>query len=376
MYTPRPRTRTRTRTRIRTRTPLHSDAVSVLMIPVTTFHRVFDTVPVQEVVTLPELVSSLRRFELRPGILARTQREVGRIRRSVNRVKGGLHASGRYEPALKKAAEAAPSRAARPAAVEAAGLKLEREAEKEGKKNLRIWSPTRYRPGAQKRGGEHVTHVSCLVLDFDDGTPPGEAANRWERWFHIVHSTWSHTEEHPRFRLVLPLAHPVVAEEWPLVWEWASRRTGGAIDAALKNPSSHYALPAVPNENHPRFAFSRPGELLHPAAEGVVEQAPDLALVPMHPTDGTPSIMRGEDPTRRYVTELDEESLYFAEEPWNDDVEPYVAPPAELAPEPPPTADPIDELRARLERRARRRARPPAPRDAPDPAARRVRRRR
>ncbi len=36
-----------------------------LLLPVTTFRRVFDTMPVQEVLTLPELVAALRRFELK-----------------------------------------------------------------------------------------------------------------------------------------------------------------------------------------------------------------------------------------------------------------------------------------------------------------------
>lgn len=199
--------------------------MSELLLPVATFRRVFDTVPVQEVLTLPELVAALRRFELRPQTLARIQREIGRIRRSTARVKGGLHASGRYQPRLERAVERARAEKRDPAAaVDEMGLVLEDEARKNAKKDLRVWSPTLYRPGADKRGGDHVTHVSCVVLDFDDGTSIEEASRRFAHHFHIVHSTWSHTEEHPRFRLVLPLEHPVPAGEWPRMWAWAEEQ--------------------------------------------------------------------------------------------------------------------------------------------------------
>ncbi|MBX7192611.1 MAG: hypothetical protein K1X94_11165 [Sandaracinaceae bacterium] len=291
-----------------------------VLLPVTTFRRVFDTMPVQEVLTLPELVAALRRFELKPEVLARSQREIARVRRATTRVKAGLHTSAGLEVRLQKAAEEA--RAARRdpvAAIEAMGLRLEDEARKKAKGELRVWSPTLYVPGADKRGGEHVTHLSCLVLDHDDGTRIDDASARWSRYFHVVHSTWSHTEEHPRFRLVLPFAHLVAARDWTRVWQWAAAQSGHAIDGALKNPSSHYALPAVPNLNWPRVAFSRPGALLSPFDEGLVDAIPELALRPQGPTDGQPSVMRGLDPTRPYLDHVEQDTVYLSDDPWDDD---------------------------------------------------------
>jgi hypothetical protein len=81
--------------------------VSEVLLPVTTFRRVYDTMPVQEVLTLPELVAALRRFELKPEVLARTQRDMARVRRATTRVKAGLHTTAGIEVRLQKAAEEA-----------------------------------------------------------------------------------------------------------------------------------------------------------------------------------------------------------------------------------------------------------------------------
>ncbi len=294
--------------------------MSEVLLPVTTFRRVYDTMPVQEVLTLPELVASLRRFELKPEVLARTQRDIARVRRATTRVKAGLHTTAGIEVRLQKAAEEARAAHRDPvAAIEAAGLRLEDEARKKAKGDLRVWSPTLYAPGADKRGGEHVTHLSCLVLDHDDGTRIEDVSARWSQYFHVVHSTWSHTEARPRFRLVLPFAHLVAARDWSRVWQWAAARSGHVIDAALKNPSSHYALPAVPNPNWPRVAFSRPGALLSPVDEGLVDAIPELTLRPQGPTDGQPSVMRGLDPTRQYLDHVDRDTVYLTDDPWEPD---------------------------------------------------------
>lgn len=293
--------------------------MSEFLLPVTTFRRVFDTMPVQEVLTLPELVAALRRFELKPEVLARAQREIARVRRATTRVKAGLHAGAGVEVPLKKAAdEAQKARRDPTAAIEAAGLRLEEEARKKAKGDLRVWSPTLYAPGSDKRGGEHVTHLSCLVLDHDDGTRIEDASARWSKYFHLVHSTWSHTDAHHRFRLVVPLAHLVLAQDWARIWQWAAAHSGHAVDGALKNPSSHYALPVVPNLNWPRAAFSRPGAILSPFDEGLVDAIPEVALVPQGPTDGQPSVMRGLDRTRQYVDHLEADTVYLTDDPWDE----------------------------------------------------------
>jgi hypothetical protein len=142
------------------------------------------------------------------------------------------------------------------ARVEARAEQLRDGARRRGKLRLGCWSPTVYRRH-ETRGAGGVDHVTCVVLDYDDGTPIEDAMDTWEGWPLLVHTSWSHTEDHPRFRLVLPLAAPIPAMAWPRVWAWARERSGGHIDEACKDPSRLYLLPAVPRFGAPFHALVR-----------------------------------------------------------------------------------------------------------------------
>lgn len=146
----------------------------------------------------------------------------------------------------------------------------------DAKKDLRNWSPAYYLPGA-RRGGEQVIHLSCLVLDYDRGTPIAEASDCWQDSFHIVHSTWSFTPAKPKFRLILPLADPIRPEDWSRVYEWAEEKSGRVVDPTGKSLGTMFALPAVPGATTPRVAFCRNGPLLDARLEGLVDH---VALPP------------------------------------------------------------------------------------------------
>ncbi len=252
-----------------------------LRFPVASFHRVFDTVPTQEVLDLAELVEMLRRFEVKRDTMAAVERELGRIQRATDAVLATGSADGPVGVALGKAAAAARAVGADGAlAVEAAAGKLADDARRAAKRDLRLWSPTLYTPGAP-RGSEGVVAVGCLVLDYDAGATLEDAASTWESWFHLVHSTWSHRADRPRFRVVLPLARPVVAADWAAVWAWAAALTGHVVDPALKGLGSMFALPAVPHPDAERVCEVSPGAFLDPEAEGVPLQPPPAIPPPL-----------------------------------------------------------------------------------------------
>jgi hypothetical protein len=79
------------------------------------------------------------------------------------------------------------------------------------KRHGRCWSPTRYADGATSRGNAGVEAVSCLVFDCDRVEPDW---GRLEGYWYLGHTTYQHMPEHPRWRLVLPLAAPVPATQW------------------------------------------------------------------------------------------------------------------------------------------------------------------
>ena len=123
------------------------------------------------------------------------------------------------------------------------------------KRQIPAWSPTLYPRGAA-RGTCNVVEVSCLVLDYDDGTSINAGIAAWEPWTHVLHTSWSHTPEHPRFRVVLPLAEAVPARAWARAWKWAlsAGRVPTVPDPTCKDASRLYFRPAIRAADWPHYA--------------------------------------------------------------------------------------------------------------------------
>jgi len=105
-----------------------------------------------------------------------------------------------------------------------------------------MWSPTKY-PDGTTRGKASVQSVYALVLDYDHEQPTWAA---FETYAYVAHTTHRHTPEAPRWRVVLPLASSVPAEEWPDVWSRAQAHFGSEFDAQCKDASRAYFLPSCP----------------------------------------------------------------------------------------------------------------------------------
>lgn len=79
------------------------------------------------------------------------------------------------------------------------------------------WSPTLYKPGAT-RGNAGVESISCAVIDIDNGTPLQELLVKLEGRAYLAHSSFRHTDDHPKYRLILPLKTPSAADQWAADW--------------------------------------------------------------------------------------------------------------------------------------------------------------
>jgi len=257
--------------------------VDELRFAVCTFERIFVTEPIQEVVGLQQLTDTFKRFALKEKLFAQGQREHKRAEEAWQAWTTKVGRSGRQFARLRRAFNDAKKKGIDPnSAVEQEYHRMLRQAINSPKNGLRVWSPSLYAPDTD-RHAVNVVSVSCLVLDFDAGVAIEEASQDWNSWFHILHTTWNHEPEQPRFRLILPLAHPVRGADWEGIWHWAFERSGGRIDKAGKSPSNTFALPAVGDASWPKVAFSRPGGLLNPIAQGLVKRAaeppPELSAV-------------------------------------------------------------------------------------------------
>jgi hypothetical protein len=302
-----------------------------LTFPVCTFKRVFDTTPLNEVLTLSELVACFRRFELKPQLHTRIERELARIERALDQALAGETVGGHVAEIAAAGRAMDASQLDRERAMRSKAEELRIAARKEAKRDLRLWSPSVYRRDAAERGSEGVTHVSCLVLDYDAGVRIPEATAPFADHFHLVHTTWSHTPAYPKFRVILPLAVPVPAAHWDALWKWAHEKSGGEIDRAMSGHAANYALPATPHRDAPREALSHAAPFLDPRELGIDVGEP-LRLPVLH---APVSPMLG-DPEKEYVEDGAEKALYVYDDPNADWEAPTEAPASARATDPGP----------------------------------------
>lgn len=126
-------------------------------------------------------------------------------------------------------------------------------------KDGQAWSPASYAEGATRKK-EHVQHVSMAVIDADNGTPISTVMQRLEGIAFLAHSSYSHTAELPKYRVIIPFAKPVTADQWPEIWLRVNQHVGGCNDPATKDASRLYYKPAHPpgNEHFVNVGKGRP----------------------------------------------------------------------------------------------------------------------
>ena len=112
--------------------------------------------------------------------------------------------------------------------------------------------------GAQiLRRNVNIKSISMAVIDYDQGTPPESIREKLADVNHLFYSTHSHTTEHPKFRVVVPLSRPITAQEFREMWPFEF--VGN--DGSCKDPARLYFLPACPPEKaQDAFIWSQVGK--------------------------------------------------------------------------------------------------------------------
>ena len=93
----------------------------------------------------------------------------------------------------------------------------------------------------------NVRQVYMAVLDLDHMTEPPEVLLApWKGYNYIFHTTYSHNpaENDNRYRLIVPLAEPISAEEFRRIWPVLFEMSGGRADKKCKNLSRLFFMPA------------------------------------------------------------------------------------------------------------------------------------
>ena len=126
------------------------------------------------------------------------------------------------------------------------------------KLNAPGWLPVEMVEGSTHRLARNVAHVWALVCDIDTDLGDFGALVQSVRgvgYAAIIHTTWSHTPQHPKARVVFPFEWAASAAEWSEVWAsgaaWA-RTWGATVDQSCKDPSRLYFLPAVDAADYER----------------------------------------------------------------------------------------------------------------------------
>lgn len=152
------------------------------------------------------------------------------------------------------------------------------------------WIPALFRPGGGREDTD-VVEVTALVGDLDGGKLQApQIRERLNGFAHIGHSSYSHSPEAPRYRVILPLARPIPPERYNALWEWLNHQLDGALDPSGRNPGHLYFLPAVPPGGEETFErWASDGEWIdpdtietadRPRARGDAVELEDLGLPP------------------------------------------------------------------------------------------------
>jgi len=114
---------------------------------------------------------------------------------------------------------------------------------------------------ANRRSKAALVSRSIITIDVDDA-PSEDWMFGYSCLFvpkHLVHSTHTSTKEHPRFRILIPLARPVNADEYRYLAQMLADEVGlEAVDGSTDQPERLMFWPSVPFDGE--YVFYENGE--------------------------------------------------------------------------------------------------------------------
>jgi uncharacterized protein (DUF927 family) len=135
------------------------------------------------------------------------------------------------------------------------------------------WSPASYVDGGIRKN-EFVEKVYFAVIDIDKGMPHDVLQERFSGYTYLIHSSFNHSPELEKYRMILPLSKPVEAAEWRHVWNRINEFAGGCNDLSTKDPARLYYKPAHPPRTSHHFVKVSEGKLLD------ISELPEVPLAP------------------------------------------------------------------------------------------------
>ncbi len=184
---------------------------------------------------------------------------------------------------------------------------VQRKAAKDGI----AWIPCSAHDQKGRRAQSNMKEAHLLILDIDNGLSLDTVKQTISGIEAAIHSSFSHTPEHPKWRVVMPLKEPIPASDLAKLFDHFQERFGGELDASCGHDSARlYYLPACPKDAQALFHFEHmPGEWLDGRAvlctcaleEEITPMTPELAeLSPL--TTGVAEGSRNNEAFKRSCT--------------------------------------------------------------------------
>jgi len=118
------------------------------------------------------------------------------------------------------------------------------------------WIPCSAIDSSGARIQSNMDKAYCLVLDIDTGMQLNDVRKRIEGYEAVIHSSYSHSPEHSKWRVVFPLKAPVPAKDIGTIFDHFQERFDGLLDSACgHDPARLYYLPACPADAEHLFHF-------------------------------------------------------------------------------------------------------------------------
>jgi len=101
-----------------------------------------------------------------------------------------------------------------------------------------------------RRSLPRVERVHALILDFDEGDTTVRQAETLLPGVHgVTYTTFRHTIEYPKLRVIFPFDRPVDADEYARIWTWVAdkiTKTKRILDESTRDASRFWYLPSHP----------------------------------------------------------------------------------------------------------------------------------
>lgn len=136
----------------------------------------------------------------------------------------------------------------------------------------KAFSPYHLKDGTTKKS-ENVEFMSMAIADVDDDYRFEKVREKLNGYAWILYSSFSHTSEYHKYRVVIPLSRDVLPSEWGSVWNGLREIFDGHVDKATKDLVRIFFAPASSEENLDQSFFEvHDGDFMPP--EFLSDKAP------------------------------------------------------------------------------------------------------